>query len=104
MQNFETALTAFIATFNQARKEYYLSSFSKEFAEMQKPVVLHPSGRKFAKLTCDTSVVAFVNKETGQIFKPASWKAPAKGARGSIYNEDGGRGSIGATGGIVYHR
>jgi hypothetical protein len=32
------------------------------------------------------SVYAFINIETGQIFKPASWAAPAKHARGTVYN------------------
>lgn len=47
-------------------------------------------GRKYAKVVqeyanCDfgsgLSVHSFVDKETGDIYKPASWKAPAKGVR-----------------------
>ena len=30
------------------------------------------------------SIHAFIDIETGDIFKPAGWKAPAKGARGSV--------------------
>lgn len=48
------------------------------------------NGRKYAKVVQEyadqscgrgLSVHAFVDKETGDIYKPASWKAPAKGVR-----------------------
>jgi hypothetical protein len=43
-------------------------------------------GRKYFKIIMETdsgsrSVHAFVDKKTGEVFKSASWKAPAKGAR-----------------------
>lgn len=46
-------------------------------------------GRKFIKLISvrgvdSRSVWCFVNKETGEIFKPACWARPAKHARGNI--------------------
>ena len=45
-------------------------------------------GRKYVKLVSNRngsrSVWCFVDKATGSIFKPASWKAPAKHARGNI--------------------
>ena len=43
------------------------------------------SGRKYHKLIMDTgnsrSVHAFVDKKTGEVYKPASFKAPAKHVR-----------------------
>ena len=40
------------------------------------------SGRKYLKINqIDGGVHAFVNKETGEVFKPASYKAPAKHVR-----------------------
>ena len=44
------------------------------------------TGRKYHKIvqTCtdgSQSVHAFVDKKTGELYKPASWKAPAKGVR-----------------------
>ena len=44
------------------------------------------SGRKYHKLIMETntgsrSVHAFVDKKTGEVYKPASFKAPAKGVR-----------------------
>lgn len=37
---------------------------------------------------------AFVDLETGDILKPASWKAPAKHARGNIFDEQHGLGAV----------
>ena len=47
------------------------------------------SGRKYHKLIMETnsqsaSVHAFVDKKTGEVYKPASYKAPAKGVRYQI--------------------
>lgn len=44
------------------------------------------SGRKYHKLMMETggnsrSVHAFINKKTGEVYKPASFKAPAKHVR-----------------------
>lgn len=36
------------------------------------------------------SAMAFVDKTTGDVFKAASWKAPAKHARGNIFDEYNG--------------
>jgi hypothetical protein len=43
-------------------------------------------GRKYHKIIMQTpdgsrSVHAFVDKKTGEVYKPASWKSPAKGVR-----------------------
>ena len=44
------------------------------------------SGRKYHKIIMETgdgsrSVHAFVDKKTGEVYKPASFKSPAKGVR-----------------------
>ena len=35
----------------------------------------------------DTTVHAFVDKKTGEVYKPASWKAPAKHVRFNLSND-----------------
>ena len=35
----------------------------------------------------DTTVHAFIDKETGEVYKPASWKAPAKHVRFNLGND-----------------
>lgn len=51
-------------------------------------------GRRFWKVLVNNgaqrSVRAFVDKDTGEIFKAASWRAPAKHVRGTIMAEDYG--------------
>jgi hypothetical protein len=54
-------------------------------------------GAKFVRIVMDTnpgqrygrSVHAFVDLATGDLYKAAGWKAPAKGARGNIATADG---------------
>ena len=35
----------------------------------------------------DTTVHAFINRATGEVYKPASWKAPAKHVRYNLSND-----------------
>ena len=35
----------------------------------------------------DTTVHAFINRATGEVYKPASWKAPAKHVRFDLSND-----------------
>lgn len=43
-----------------------------------------------ANLGAHRSVHCFIERETGKIYKSASWKAPAKHARGNIWDDDFG--------------
>ena len=52
---------------------------------------LDSSGRKYHKVFMyingrRDSIHAFIDKKTGDVFKPASFKAPAKGARYNVLN------------------
>ncbi len=39
------------------------------------------TGRKYHKIIDDNSVHCFVDKNTGEVYKPSSWSSPAKGVR-----------------------
>ena len=60
----------------------------------------YSSGRRYHRVLVrglyerEGSAFCFVDKKTGDVLKAASWKAPAKGARGNIYNDDFGLGRI----------
>lgn len=41
---------------------------------------------------------AFIDKTTGDILKPATWRAPAKHARGNLFDDRGGLGQMGVYG------
>lgn len=47
-------------------------------------------GRKYVKIIkvgkWQRSVHSFVNKATGDLYKPAGWKAPIVDPRGNVYN------------------
>lgn len=69
-------------------------------------VEVEPRGTKYAKLvTFDGTqrmVAAFVQRDTGEIFKPASWRAPAKHARGNIFSEHNGAEALSEDGHVLY--
>lgn len=50
------------------------------------------SGRKYHKIVMEDedqrSVHAFVDKKSGDVYKAASWKAPAKGVRYNLVSKD----------------
>lgn len=73
-------------------------------------------GSKNAKIVCNDMsfrdggeipgqrhVYGFVNRKTGDIYKAAGWKAPAKHARGNIFADDCGMSAC-TPYGIVYLR
>lgn len=67
---------------------------------------------KYIRVVCNyrgvsRSVHAFVDPNTGDVYKPAGWKAPAKIARYNLLNDDSYAGMIAhcdPTGGYLYLR
>lgn len=99
-QEFDKALKSFLkgaqAKIDDNYKIHYQNLkpdklVAKEGPRYIKIVTKHMSGS-------GESAWAFIDKGTGQIYKPASWKAPAKHARGSIFDQDNGMRSITAYG------
>ena len=70
--------------------------------------IVMSKGSKFMKLHDDGStgggsrVIGFINRNTGDIMKAASWKIPAKHARGNVLNEDNGLSALNGMGSIRY--
>lgn len=64
--------------------EYMVGEFSMRF--------VIESGRKYHKIIMEDganrSVHAFVDKKSGDVYKAASWKAPAKGVRYNLVSKD----------------
>lgn len=83
----------------------YLDTYSKMD---WKSNIVTTKGSKFLKVIDEgssgggSSVVAFINRNTGQIFKAASFKIPAKHARGNVLNEDNGLSALNGQGRIRY--
>ena len=91
-RDFDSALKLF---HEWAEGLYYLH-YLKTNPTMMENGTLNPKltlekGPRYVRVVAEStgplsrSAWAFVDKTTGNILKPAGWKAPAKGARGSIY-------------------
>lgn len=57
------------------------------------------SGKQFQR-----NIVCFIDKTTGDIFKPASFNAPAKHARGNVLSPQNGMEAITSEGYVIYLR
>jgi hypothetical protein len=59
------------------------ANYNKSYPDSPRPVKFETSvGRKYIKIIqVDGGVHAFIDKKTGEVYKPASWKAPAKHVR-----------------------
>lgn len=98
---FEDRYAKFLEGAQKIVSDYYAMRFPN-----LKPSVLSTSkGRRYVKVITTNnggegqrSVWAFIDKTNGDVLKPAGWAAPAKHARGNIYNSDNGLGNVSWTG------
>ncbi len=79
-----TAVETPLAQYVQRLQEKVSESYSFQSAELR-PVVEVDEGRKYYKLVVNhhsqRMVHCFVDRVTGDVFKPEGWAKPAKGAR-----------------------
>lgn len=64
------------------------SGMDQEYVEQQKWAI--SEGRRYLKGTAGGSVSIFIDKNTGEIFKPATYAMPAKGVRGNVLSDQNG--------------
>jgi hypothetical protein len=89
MSDFDAALSAFIAALDAANAK--VNATMTACPDYYKPVTLEAGSKNIRVVQnggCGRSVHCFVEKSTGNILKAAGWKAPAKGARGNIFNPE----------------
>ena len=86
--DYSSALSKMVHRIDEQYGKYYEKTLTNLTYE---PVEIK-SGRRFDKLIQGSSVYCFVEKSTGNVYKPASWRAPyLKGntpVRGSVYDVD----------------
>lgn len=84
IKDFDAAMTAFV--------DHCQSLQSAPHPSLECPKIEVMKGRKYARLVCDDgssrSAFCFVDLQTGDVLMAASWKAPAKHTRGSIFTPD----------------
>ena len=104
MTNYTEALNKFVETIKVNSNKHYKET-GMTFLLENPEVIKVNKGRRFDKVVRGTSVYCFVEKDTGYIFKAASWRAPQlktkNPVRGSIY-ESGTYSQAGPYGGWLY--
>ena len=88
---FEEALERFV----KRGQDIVYAHYKKNLTNLTPNILEVGGGKKYIKIIAkdgdggdSKSVWAFINKENGDILKPATWKAPAKHARGNIYDDN----------------
>ena len=86
-------LTGFVGKIQAETVLHYM----KNLPNLTFPTFSAKEGGKFFKIITDNgtqqSVYCFVNKQNGDIYKAATWKAPAKHVRGNIFHKNFGWGT-----------
>ena len=91
-----------------ARVESFMSGVNGRIAEhfrknlscLEADIVSADPGNRYIKIVRTDangngkSVFCFIDKSNGDVLKAAGWKAPAKHARGNIFNPDNGMGAV----------
>jgi len=84
---FEEMLDNYVYYIQKLTNEYYA-----KFPNLEVAKITIRKGRKYMKVTkvsegmISESVHSFVEVETGNVYKAASWRAPAKHVRANIYD------------------
>jgi hypothetical protein len=86
----------------QEMREKYMNEHFLVVQEIMPEVLVPEEGKRYVRVMSKSknsnSAWAFVDKTNGDVLKPASWKAPAKHARGNIFDQWNGMKWIGPYG------
>lgn len=69
-------------------QQMVLMEHRRRFPMLEDPQISFTTGRRYWKILRDNSAYCFVDRTNGDILKAATWKTPAKHARGNVLNED----------------
>jgi hypothetical protein len=95
------AVIKFVNDWSKLRDSYYMKNYPALIVE---PLLTIP-GKRFIKVTENgRSVMAFIEIATGDIYKPASWAAPAKHVRGNVFSDKNGMEAVDGPYSIRYLR
>ena len=94
-----------LATLLRRIDEKLVAYYAAQYQSIEPPELKVKLGSRYAKVTrvrgklvAAESVYFFVDLSNGDLLKAASWKAPAKGARASLFDEDLGISAVGPHG------
>jgi hypothetical protein len=97
--NIDQEILTALDEFRNQLQERIGRHFANSYPNLSPDTIRIDFGRKYAKVVKvredgSASVHSFIDLNTGDIYKAANWKAPAKHVRGSILSEDGGMGAV----------
>ena len=58
--------------------------FKDNLPSLTPPIYTNNSGRKYDKINAGNAIYCFVEKATGNVYKPAGWRAPYTKGRNQI--------------------
>lgn len=98
----EAALKLFMDKLQRLITAYNIKQGLKHVGEIE---IVREPGQRYDRILKNeknskvgTQIYCFVDRGTGDILKPASYKTPAKGARGNIHDESNGMKRMGPYG------
>ncbi len=100
MNDFDTALASFVEGCQILTDRHFAGHYPNVTPTK---LSIDPRGRKYVRIVAkdgsgSRSVHCFVNRQNGDVLKAASWKAPAKHARGNIFDASNGLANMGPSG------
>ena len=104
MKNFDAAFATFLAGCEKIYNDYMDANFPTNpraefaFSKGRKNIKVFKVEKDSNGKIYSRSVHCFVDMTNGDVLKAASWKAPAKHARGNIFKDDNGLGGVTAYG------
>jgi hypothetical protein len=104
ISKFLNSLKTRLNEYKERNKLTYFSSYDVYATEGQKYFKVFKSEKTETGAEQHRAIVAFIDKTTGDIFKPASFMAPAKHSRGNINSEHDGMEAINEMGFVHYLR
>ena len=99
-EKFDIALRVFVEGCQNIHTDY----MARIFSNLTPDQISSKIGKRYAKIIRasedghSTSVHCFVDMTNGDVLKAAGWSAPAKHARGNIFDEHDGLGRMGEYG------
>lgn len=96
LENFESTFQSWLAKCQEIINNHYALNLTN----LTPPILTIKQGSKFIKIVSvdagrtSGSAWAFINKENGDVMKPATFKAPAKHSRGNIFDENNGMAGV----------
>ena len=93
-EDFETRFALFFSGCVEINRSY----MSICYPNMKPEVFDYTKGRRYIRVIRGGSAHCFVDTTNGDVLKASSWTAPAKHARGNIFDEKNGLGSMGEYG------